>query len=491
MPTALASPSDRRTALGLFVVVFVAYAWFFGGGGWNQNANFDLTRAIVERQTIAIDAYAANTGDVSTHGGHTYVNRPPGLSLLAVPPYALLYAIERSQGIDPGDPLILIVNLWLCTVAVCATSGAAIAAVLYLHARRRIGATPLAAASVALVIAFGTYLFAWSSVFFVHVPNALLVLLAFVWARERPALAGASIGLAILMNYVSAPAALVLLVYAGRRHALRFVAGAAPFVAMLMAYQAAAFGSPFRHSIADVNPIFRDESLFLGVLRLPDPRVLFAILIGRYRGLFYLSPVLVFALAGAVVMLRRRVLRAELAAIGALAAVFLLVNASFNGWHGGGAIGPRYLVPIVPLLAIPMLFATALWRPLWILLSGVSIAVNFLVTAVNPMPSKLIDDPIGRYTLPLFLTGRLDVPREPLWSWKLMLGHVSVNAQAVDERYPFTRHAPGSAVSRWASFNAGEMFAPGSRASLVPVALWMLLGSAALLHGAARRRPPP
>ena len=35
--------------------------YFFAGGGWNQNSQFDLTRAIVERHTFAIDAYAGNT----------------------------------------------------------------------------------------------------------------------------------------------------------------------------------------------------------------------------------------------------------------------------------------------------------------------------------------------------------------------------------------------------------------------------------------------
>lgn len=478
--------ADRRTAVGLFVVVFVAYAWFFGGGGWNQNANFDLTRALVEQRTIAIDAYATNTGDVSKYGGHVYSNKPPGLAFLTAIPYAALYAIEAAQGVDLRDPLLLIINQWLLTVAVCATSGALLSATIFLYARMRIGATPLVAASIALLIAFGTYLFAWSTVFFMHVPNALLLFLAFVLAREKPLAAGACAGAATLCNYVSAPAALVLLVLAGRRGAPRFILGSAPFAVVLMVYHTIAFGSPFRTSVEYTNPNFLEEKALFGVMQLPNPEVLLEILIGRYRGLFYLSPVLLFAIAGAIVMVRRRFMRTELIAIGTIVAVFLLFNAGFNGWHGGAGIGPRYVLPIVPLLAIPMLFATALWRPLWIVLGAVSIAVNFLVTAVNPMPSKLVRDPIGQYTIPLFMKGRLDVPREPLWSWKVMVGHVSVNAHAVDELHPFTRHAPGSAPARWASFNLGETFAPGSRASLIPVLLWMLIGSAAILRGAAR-----
>lgn len=475
----------------IFVLVFVAYAWFFGGAGWNQSVNFDLARAIVERGTIAIDAYATNTGDVSRVQGHVFSNKPPGVSFLAVVPYAVLYAIERASGVDPRSTFILIINLWLVTVAVCATSGALIASVIYLYARREVGATPFNSVVVVLVIAFGTYLFAYSTVLFMHVPNALFLLLAFTWARTRPVAAGIAAGAALLCNYVSAPAVLVLLWYGGRRNAIRFIAGAAPMAIALMVYQAVAFGSPFRTSVETTDPRFLDRGAWLGVLGLPDPRVLWEILIGRFRGLFYLSPVLAYAIAGIVVMIRRRAMRRELIAIGAIAAAFLLITASFNGWHGGSAIGPRYLLPIVPLLALPMLFAVSLWRPLFLFLAAISVTVNLLVVAVNPLPSAGIPDPIGTYIVPLFVTGRLpaSIPREPLWSWKVMLGPVSVNRVAPDEPYPYIRHAPGSAEGSWASFNLGEIVAHESRASILPIALWILFGSVWLARSAATSDP--
>src|SRR5581483_2511908 len=55
---------DRQLAVWLSLLTFVTYAYFQSGGGWNQNSQFDLTRAIVERHTFAIDAYAGTTGDV-------------------------------------------------------------------------------------------------------------------------------------------------------------------------------------------------------------------------------------------------------------------------------------------------------------------------------------------------------------------------------------------------------------------------------------------
>src|SRR5476649_3091962 len=91
--------TDKRTAWGLFLLVWGTCAFFFGGSGLNQNSMFDQTRAVVERGTLSIDAYVANTYDVSTWGGHIYPNKAPGLSLCAVPIYASLYFLEgRSEG---------------------------------------------------------------------------------------------------------------------------------------------------------------------------------------------------------------------------------------------------------------------------------------------------------------------------------------------------------------------------------------------------------
>src|SRR3954453_10623044 len=88
--------TDAKIAAGLFLLAAVTFAYFTGGAGWNQDAHFDLTRAIVERQTLYIDGYDVNTGDVSKGtGGHTFINKPPGASIIAAIPYVVIFAIER------------------------------------------------------------------------------------------------------------------------------------------------------------------------------------------------------------------------------------------------------------------------------------------------------------------------------------------------------------------------------------------------------------
>lgn len=55
-----ASPYRLR-ALLLFSVIFVSYAYFYEGAGWNQNSRLDMVRAIVEQGTLRIDAFHEDT----------------------------------------------------------------------------------------------------------------------------------------------------------------------------------------------------------------------------------------------------------------------------------------------------------------------------------------------------------------------------------------------------------------------------------------------
>src|ERR1700686_700190 len=141
--------AGRRIAAGVFLLSWVTFAWFYGGAGWNGHAQFDLTRALVERRTLYIDGYDVNTGDVSRGGdGHTYSNKPPGVSFLAAIPYAGVFAVETALHV-PFDRVERM-NLWIVTAFTCGGSGALMGAILYLYGRRRVPATALASASTPL-----------------------------------------------------------------------------------------------------------------------------------------------------------------------------------------------------------------------------------------------------------------------------------------------------------------------------------------------------
>jgi hypothetical protein len=504
---------DRRIASWLAILTFAVYAYSFAGGGWNQNAQFDLTRAMVERHTFAIDDYAGNSGDVSYANGHIYANKAPALAWLAAIPYAVLAPIERSRGIDLGGAHALTFNAYLCTLLTVALPGALIPAMLYATGRRR-GFGRGWGAFVAMAVAFGTQLFPYATIFMVHVTSGALLLFALTTPRRGAA--GLAVGAATAMNYLCAPAIVLFALVrraearrsthgearrstldearrstrddverrpSGRRHPVRFLLGAAIPIAMLLAYQRICFGGFFTNSVAMTDARFLSHGAAFGVLQRPTAAILYAITVSPYRGVFYFAPLLIAALGGAIVWLRSGRDRAELAAAGLLAAFFFAFNLCFNGWEGGFGIGGRYLVPLIPLAGLALLHCRAWLRPLAVALAAISFAINFTAAVVDPQPSATIPRPLTQYLVPLLLHGRFspDVPITPPWSAATFTGHTSVNRLTLDEAVVFERHPPGSPESEWASFNLGEaFFGAGDARSLIPLLLVLALGCGAV-----------
>jgi len=482
--------ADRRIAIRLFLLTFVVYAYFYAGAGWNQNSQFDLTRAIVERHTFAIDAYASNTGDVSRHDGHIYSNKSPGLSIIGAVPYAAIHAIEREAGIDTNDPITLAFNCYICTALIAGMSGGWIAALIFFVARRD-GAGRVWSVIVALTVSLGTQLLPYGTLFMVAVPSGALMLYAICGRRD--AVAGLMAGSAALMNYLCAPAVAAFALLRGRRGGLAFVIGALPPLIFLAVYQQICFGSFATTSIQSMDPRFVSRGAVLGVMGRPSMEALYGITISPYRGLFYFAPVLLMSIIGLVFALRSRSRRGEVAAIAFVCAVFFAFNVTFNGWEGGFGIGARYLVPIIPLLGILMIACAGWTRWLFVPLAILSCAINFAATAVDPQPSGTIPRPLTQYILPLLITGHFsaDVPITPPWSAATFTGHTSVNRMTHDEAIVFRRHPPGSAESEWSSFNLGEaFFGPGDVRSLAPIAMVFAAGVAWILAMARRAKAP-
>ena len=428
----------------------MTYSYFYGGWGANQEVNYALTRAIVEGRTFEVDRYTVRDGDIASgRGGHIYSNKPPGLSMLAALPYALQYALQQRRVISFRD--YWRTNKQLVTIEVCGVAGALIPAILFLYGRRTLNVSRRQAAMVAILVAFGTIALPYSTMLFAHVPTALFLLLAFVLVRTRPFLAGVAAGIAGMCFLISAIAALILVALAWRepaRKAALFVAGGVPFAAALAVYQWICFGSPFVTSL-ERSGSFTEKGLLFGVFGIPHAERLWAISFPEYRGLFYSSPILLFAFAGMVMMWRQRGFRAELIAIVAITLVFFVSVSSFNGWHGGAAFGPRYLLPVIPLLGIPMMFAADRVRWLWLAVGIVSIAINLAATAVDAMPLDGVERPFTGYIVPRLLHSEISLAQD--------------------------------------SGNLGErLFGKGNAVSILPAVLWMTAGSWWILRAGLR-----
>lgn len=494
---------DGKIALGLFLLVWLASVYFWGGGGWAQNSHFALTRALVLERNVFVDSWADTTGDVSVVRGHAVTNKAPGLSFLGAVPYAL----SRLLVPGPDQGVVVTLRAWLTNALSNALLAALVAPLLYLYGRSSALSRP-AAVAVALAISLATPLFPYATVFFLHSCSGALMLLAILLVLRsssgRAVAAGAAAGFAALTNYLFLPGVPLLVLFgagseggrwrwrakASIRSGALIAAGAAIPLALFAAYQVAATGHLFDLPLNE-NAQFTSGSGLFGLIEAPSLTVLGAITFSPYRGLFYLSPLLLLAIFGVWAMARARE-HALLGLILAQLAVFFGFNITFNGWEGGFGIGARYLVPIVPLLGMLIVRGWPLVR-VWLfsILLAISLANSLAATAVDPTPSGSISDPLREYVYPLLLTGTWE-PSSPmplLWRPVFLNGHTSVSRHTIDEKLPFQKERPGSPESEWASFNLGEIaFGAGSAASLIPLVLLLGCG-AALLFALARSGP--
>jgi hypothetical protein len=217
----------------------------------------------------------------------------------------------------------------------------------------------------------------------------------------------------------------------------------------------------------------RSMGFFMGLGR-PDPAALRGILISSYRGLLFSAPWLALAVPGAIAWWRRGA-RAEAVTAGAVALFFVWLNASLVDWQGGWAMGPRYLVPALPFLALLVGGATR-WaadappwprRVGWAIgggLAAYAFALMAIGTAVKPEVPVGIKRPYGGFLLPAFADGR-----------------VAISTQTIDRPDAPKQGAP-------AASNLGRLLGLEGRASLAPLGLG-LAGLGVLVARRLRRDP--
>ncbi|HSB63481.1 MAG TPA: hypothetical protein VLJ18_04910 [Thermoanaerobaculia bacterium] len=117
------------------------------------------------------------------------------------------------------------------------------------------------------------------------------------------------------------------------------LAGVAIPIAVMLAFEVVRFGRPFSSYARGRN--FSHPPLD-GAWRL---------LVGPNKGLLLYFPLGLFAAVGLVSLVRGRETRGVAASTLALAAGLLALYSGWWAWDGSGGWGPRFLVPLVPLLA--------------------------------------------------------------------------------------------------------------------------------------------
>jgi hypothetical protein len=265
--------------------------------------------------------------------------------------------------------------------------GAAAAALLFLLLTRL--TTRGRAALITAVYAWGTL--AWGingQGLWQHGGAACALIVALLgFVDRRYILAGAGIGAMVAIRPSTPALALFLLPLVGLslRNWGRFVLGAAPFAAGLALYNWIAFGSAVEQGYGtgkvEAAARVQDTSNMLEAAA--------TLLVSPGRGLFVYSPVLLFALAGALLGFRTPVYRWCAVAF----AVYPLAIGNLGEWTGNESFGPRKLTEALPLLAVLLVPAQAAvsrrraWTAVFAVAIVWSVFVQVLGAAMWPPPT--------------------------------------------------------------------------------------------------------
>lgn len=438
----------------LGALIFLAHGYFWNGIAWNQAARLGGIFAFVEpgtadSGTFRIDRFreaperGLATKDWARVGGHYYPNKAPGTTFLGIPAYAVLFRAERALGLDPQSARSTnvngyAINLWVSALWTAVAAAALWAAARGLATNGRGGESSSAdrpaifgALLAALTYAFGTMAFPFDTTLWGHTTAAAfaaLGLCALLRSREFSSFAaGFWNGMAVLTDYLAAVSWLAGLAASswpdprsGRgtrarlRPALLYLAGSAAPLAALAAYHQVCFGKILTTATALQNPGFQQSGRVAGAFGLPSLAVIGALLASSHRGLFVSSPVLVFAVPGAIRLWRSGSRRLVLICAANIAG-YLLAVASFNGWHGGDSTGPRYLIGSLPfwcLLLAPVASRAAstprrAGSALFVGALLLSAANMLVVTFVHPMMSSDVPNPLYGILYPALFAGRL------------------------------------------------------------------------------------
>jgi hypothetical protein len=436
-------------AFVIAAAVFVSYAYFYQGEGYNQNSRFDLTRAIIEEHTLRIDTYQSNTGDKSVVDGHFYSDKAPGLALAAVPVWDAarvgLHAIRKNQ----SRPEPISGERYLATVGTVALPSAAAVACLFMLAIE-LGASIEGAGFAALALGLATPFWCYATLFWGHAPSAAYLLFAFAAAMglrgfQSPGrdlvlatFAGLMAGWAVVTDFTAAPpagaVALLALIHVwpdgrGRlfRVAAGIVGGALPCIVLLMIYNLLAFGSMFKIGYPYNVMVARlpwQRQGFMGI-SYPKLSVLGEILLGKYRGLLPLAPVLVAAPFGIWLLWKRAAARQGTVALTAIALYYLLLNAGYSVWDGGWSYGPRLLSPALPFLCLPLALVWTrglrTFRSLLAILGLYGGFMSLLAVSTFAMPPDSFKSPVRQLLWPAFRAGHLSAPAET-WNLGMRVG---------------------------------------------------------------------
>jgi hypothetical protein len=358
------------------------------------------------------------TSDKALIDGRFYSDKAPGMAAAAFPGFAAAWFLTKPTHFEERE------RLFLASWVACATSSGlavAIGSVLFFDLLSQF-VSARAALVTAVTIVFGAAPLPYATVMFSHsLVVGLLLMSLWVIFKVVPGneqfqrsnsrwclVAGYCLGWALASEYTIGLIVIGLGVYIlailDRTNLKMVLAGFIPPLLMIPLYSWSTVGNPFAlpYSYQASFPAMR-EGLF--AIKWPNPVTAFHLLCGSSRGFFFWMPFMAMVFFGYSGLARYSRKLFWLTLIVPALHVIVLSGREWD-WPAGPTLGPRFLVCLLPLLAIPCAFGLQRFPIAGLTLAIYSIVINTLATVTDACPEfSGHPNPLFDLHIPLFLRG--------------------------------------------------------------------------------------
>ena len=194
-----------------------------------------------------------------------------------------------------------------------------------------------------------------------------------------------------------------------------FSLGAGAGALILAGYDYLAFGSPvflsYEAYMMPGSDRFAAQSAGFAGVTYPHLTILWNVLCGAQRGLFFCNPVLLLTIPGLYYLWRQRTWRAEFVVIASAIIAFILFNGSYGDsvvyWGGGTATGPRHLISALPFMVLAMVALPKGFNLVFAALAMISLWLMLMATAVEPHLPYEYANPFRDFLWPAYFRGDL------------------------------------------------------------------------------------
>jgi hypothetical protein len=444
---------ETLTRLFIFFVLLFSYGYFFPR--WadpNQNSRLDMVVAVVDDGTLQIDKYVENTVDYAKVGEHYYSDKAPGIAFLGIPVYWGLRMVFDLPIVEPimgrlsnsesfqstlnpegtgvqTQKIRFALAQVILTFILSSIPSAVLGLLIFSWLGRFTSDIPVRLVTV-LIYGLLTPAFIYANAFYGHQLSAVLLFGAYYLITDiktnsrflRAVLIGLLLAYSVVTEYPTILIVGVLFLLsiwyyyrAGKLGHLFGLGLSAGVIAIgWMVYNNYVFGGPLNLGYS-YSELWQDQHQtgFMS-LSLPSWEAVWGITFGVYRGLFFFSPILLLAIPGIILWWRAKLFRMELIVTSLCSLSMFFFNSTSAMWWGGFAVGPRYLLPGLPFLILPVFFILKSFSEKtiirWIVIFlGIwsCIMVWGVGLAGQSFPPDTIYNPVPEYAIPNWLDGNI------------------------------------------------------------------------------------